>query len=88
MAAARAQPGGAAQAFTIIAQNIDQASDGEGAICQDTGANAVRFGDASVGASQGVLIQANAPGATLDTTDAVYAYAAATTTAACQEVTR
>ncbi len=27
----------AAQAFTIIAQNIDQAADGEGAICQDTG---------------------------------------------------
>jgi fumarate hydratase class I len=27
----------AAQAFTIIAQNIDQAADDEGAICQDTG---------------------------------------------------
>src|SRR5512146_949834 len=27
----------AAQAFTIIAQNIDQATDSEGAICQDTG---------------------------------------------------
>jgi len=27
----------AAQAFTIIAQNIDQAADSEGAICQDTG---------------------------------------------------
>ena len=27
----------AAQALTIIAQNIDQAADGEGAICQDTG---------------------------------------------------
>ena len=26
-----------AQALTIIAQNIDQAADGEGAICQDTG---------------------------------------------------
>ena len=25
------------QALTIIAQNIDQAADGEGAICQDTG---------------------------------------------------
>lgn len=29
--------GRAAQALTIIAQNIDQAADGEGAICQDTG---------------------------------------------------
>src|SRR5687767_15873414 len=27
----------AAQALTIIGQNIDQAADGEGAICQDTG---------------------------------------------------
>ena len=26
-----------AQALTIIAQNIDQAAEGEGAICQDTG---------------------------------------------------
>jgi fumarate hydratase class I len=34
-----AEPAGtrAAQALTIIAQNIDLASDGEGAICQDTG---------------------------------------------------
>ena len=34
-----AEPGGtrSAQALTIIAQNIDQAADGEGAICQDTG---------------------------------------------------
>ena len=27
----------AAQALTIIGQNIDQAAEGEGAICQDTG---------------------------------------------------
>ena len=34
-----AEPGGsrASQALTIIAQNIDQACEGEGAICQDTG---------------------------------------------------
>jgi fumarate hydratase class I len=34
-----AEPGGtrSAQALTIIAQNIDQAAEGEGAICQDTG---------------------------------------------------
>ena len=34
-----AEPGGtrSAQALTIIAQNIDLAADGEGAICQDTG---------------------------------------------------
>src|SRR5258708_6753003 len=34
-----AEPGGtrASQALTIIAQNIDLAADGEGAICQDTG---------------------------------------------------
>ena len=34
-----AEPAGtrSAQALTIIAQNIDQAADGEGAICQDTG---------------------------------------------------
>jgi fumarate hydratase class I len=33
------EPGGtrSAQALTIIAQNIDQAAEGEGAICQDTG---------------------------------------------------
>ncbi len=34
-----AEPGGtrSAQALRIIAENIDQAADGEGAICQDTG---------------------------------------------------
>ena len=34
-----AEPAGtrASQALTIIAQNIDQAAEGEGAICQDTG---------------------------------------------------
>ena len=34
-----AEPGGtrSAQALTIVAQNIDQAATGEGAICQDTG---------------------------------------------------
>jgi fumarate hydratase, class I len=40
MKAARSdEPAGtqSAQALTIIAQNIDQAADGEGAICQDTG---------------------------------------------------
>lgn len=33
------EPGGtrSAQALTIVAQNIDQAAEGEGAICQDTG---------------------------------------------------
>jgi fumarate hydratase class I len=37
--AMRAEPPGtrSAQALTIIAQNIDQAAEGEGAICQDTG---------------------------------------------------
>jgi len=38
-AALEAEPAGtrAAQALTIMAQNVDQAVDGEGAICQDTG---------------------------------------------------
>jgi fumarate hydratase class I len=38
-AALKAEPAGtqSAQALTIIAQNIDQAGEGEGAICQDTG---------------------------------------------------
>ena len=38
-AALKAEPAGSqsSQALTIIAQNIDQAAEGEGAICQDTG---------------------------------------------------
>jgi fumarate hydratase class I len=51
-----AEPAGtrSAQALSIIAQNIDQAADGEGAICQDTGMPtfAVRV---PVGANQIVL---------------------------------
>src|SRR5678809_798382 len=43
-----------AQALTIIAQNIDQAADGEGAICQDTGMPTFEV-KTPVGANQIVL---------------------------------
>ena len=46
-----------AQALSIIAQNIDQASDGEGAICQDTGMPTFEV-KAPVGANQIVMKQA------------------------------
>jgi fumarate hydratase class I len=48
-----AEPAGtrASQALTIIAQNIDLASDGEGAICQDTGMPTFEI-KAPVGANQ------------------------------------
>jgi fumarate hydratase class I len=45
-----------AQALSIIAQNIDQASDGEGAICQDTGMPTFEV-KAPVGANQIVMKQ-------------------------------
>src|SRR5438128_5136569 len=45
-----------AQALTIIAQNIDQAAEGEGAICQDTGMPTFEV-KAPVGANQIVMKQ-------------------------------
>ena len=53
-AALKAEPAGtqSAQALTIIAQNIDQAADGEGAICQDTGMPTFEI-KAPVGMDQG-----------------------------------
>ena len=45
-----------AQALSIIAQNIDQAADGEGAICQDTGMPTFEV-KAPVGANQIVMKQ-------------------------------
>ena len=46
----------ASQALTIIAENVDLAADGEGAICQDTGMPTFEV-KAPVGANQVVLKQ-------------------------------
>jgi fumarate hydratase class I len=57
-AALKAEPPGtqSAQALTIIAQNIDQAEEGEGAICQDTGTPTFEV-KAPIGANQAWMSQ-------------------------------
>ena len=52
--AAEASGTQSAQALSIIAQNVDQAAEGEGAICQDTGMPTFEV-KAPVGANQIVM---------------------------------
>ena len=57
-AALHDEPAGtqSAQALTIIAENIDQAAEGEGAICQDTGLPTFEI-KAPMGANQVWMVQ-------------------------------